>query len=135
MPAFLSALPFVAPDPDSTTRRDRARARAAAARLSYRWTVSERTDRPAAPGAARRHLVVELQGAVAMPAFRLDRHGAEVVLSGRDEAGAWTLGRFAGMDEALAALRRAAMARFAGTAADAADAPQPQPRPERATAA
>ena len=115
MAAFLSVLPAcIAPDPDSTTRRDRTQARAAAAKLSYHWTVTERTDRPAAKGMARRHLVVEMHGAVAMPAFRLDRHGQEVVLSEHDEAGAWTLGRFDGMAAALAALRRAAMARFAG---------------------
>lgn len=117
MPVFLSALPAcIAPDPDSTTRRDKARTRAAVAKLSYRWTVTERTDRPAAKGMARRHLVVEMHGAVAMPAFRLDRHGDEVVLSEHDDTGAWTLGRFAGLDDALAALRRAAMARFAGSA-------------------
>lgn len=115
MPAFLSALPAcIAPDPDSTTRRDKAQTRAAAAKLSYHWTVTERTDRPAAKGMARRHLVVEMHGAVAMPAFRLDRHGDEVILSEHDDTGAWTLGRFGGMDDALAALRRAVMARFAG---------------------
>ena len=115
MVAFLSVLPaFIVPDPDSTTRRDKAQTRAAVAKLSYHWTVTERTDRPAAKGMARRHLVVEMHGAVAMPVFRLDRHGATIVLSEHDDTGAWMLGRFDGMDAALAALRRAAMARFAG---------------------
>lgn len=115
MAAFLAVLPFIAPDPDNTTRRDRAEARALAARLSYRWTVTERIDRLNARGTALRHLVVEQQGPVAMPAFRLDRQGGTVLLSEHDDAGSWTLGRFDTMADALAALRRTAMAHFAGS--------------------
>lgn len=117
MALFLSMLPFVAAHPDSTTRRDRAEVRAAVARLSYRWTVTERKDHTVANGTAQRYLVVELHSAIGMPAFRLHRYDGMVVLSEMDDTGTWLLGQFAAMAEALARLRQAAMARFAGISA------------------
>lgn len=129
MAAWLSALfSLVVPDSDSTTRRDEAQVRAAVARLPYRWTVARRVDRSAVKGTARRHLVAEMHGAVAMPAFRLDRHGHDVVLSEHDDTGAWMLGRFADTDEALAALRRAALARFVGAVPEPEHAAAPFPQ-------
>lgn len=115
MAAFLSVLPFIASHPDGITRRDKAEVRNAVGKLSYRWTVSERKDRGPSKGRAHRYLVAELRSAIDMPAFRLHRHEGAVVLSEIDDTGTWLLGQFASMADALAKLRQAAMARFAGS--------------------
>lgn len=117
MATFLSALPFIAAHPDSTTRRDRSEVRIAVAKLSYRWTVTERRDHTATNRTAQRYLLVELHSAIGMPAFRLHRHEGMVVLSETDDTGTWLLGQFGTMGDALARLRQAAMARFAGFSA------------------
>ena len=117
MAIFLSALPFVRGNPDSTTRRDRTEVGTTVAKLSYRWTVTERRDPTAANGTAQRYLVVELRSAIDMPSFRLHRRDGVVVLSEIDDTGTWLLGQFGTMADALTKLRQAAMARFAGIGA------------------
>lgn len=91
MAIFLSALPFVRGNPDSTTRRDRTEVGTTVAKLSYRWTVTERRDPTAANGTAQRYLVVELRSAIDMPSFRLHRRDGVVVLSEIDDTGTWLL--------------------------------------------